>query len=71
MTMARKIPITTQLRCDFDHQIIGIGKFATQVTEGEAQGIYHGRNCYEAALGYYRKLKQEEGFVEKEEEDYE
>lgn len=60
--MARKIPVTTNIRCDFDHRVIEKGRFATQVVGDEnirAQGLYHGRLCYEAALAdYEQKLKE-------------
>ncbi len=61
--MARKIKVETNLRCDFDHGIIPVGRFATQVVgnpeEVKAQGIYHGRLCYESALeDYEKKIKE-------------
>jgi hypothetical protein len=61
--MARKIKVESNLRCDWDHQIIHQGKYATQIvgdpTEVKAQGLYHGRLCYEAALDDYTKKKEE------------
>lgn len=62
MLMGRSIKITSNLRCDFDHKIIPQGKYATQIRGDEsvkAQGIYHGRLCYEAALkDYEEKMKE-------------
>lgn len=61
--LARKIKVESNLRCDFDHLIIDKGKFATQVAGDpetvKAQGIYHGRQCYEAALQDYTQKKKE------------
>ena len=61
--LARKIKVTTNLRCDFDHGIIPKGKHATQVIGDpetvKAQGMYHGRQCYEAALADYTKKKED------------
>lgn len=61
---ARSIPVTQHtgnMRCDFCHNIIPIGKTASQVIEGKAQGVYHGRMCYEGAVAHYEKLQTEEG----------
>lgn len=70
--MVRKIKLDTNLRCDLVHpghsQLIPLrpdanGKkhaYAMQVVEGEAQGIYHGKQCYEAALEQM-KTKQNDG----------
>ena len=61
--MARKIRVNTAIRCDFDHGIIPKGKYATQVVgdpkEIKAQGIFHGRICYENALAKYNELKDQ------------
>lgn len=60
---ARKIRVETNLRCDYDHLTIEKGKYATQVVGDEqtikAQGIYHGRFCYEAALADYNEKKEQ------------
>lgn len=60
--LARKIKVETNLRCDFDNKVIPIGKYAT-IVRGEqtlkAQGTYHGRPCYEAALRHYKELEKE------------
>ena len=61
--LARKIKVEIGIRCDWDHRPIEIGKYATQVQgdpkEIHAQGIYHGRQCYESALkDYEEKLKE-------------
>lgn len=61
--MARKIPVRENIRCDWDHLIIPKGKYATQVVGDpetvKAQGIYHGKNCYESALtDYQQKVKE-------------
>ena len=58
--MARKIRVDTNLRCDYDNGIIPIGKFATQVKDGKAQGIFHGRLCHDAALAVREKLEQDD-----------
>jgi hypothetical protein len=61
--MARKIRVDTSIRCDWDHRVIEKGKYATQVVGDpdhvKAQGIYHGRLCYESALtNYEEKVKE-------------
>ena len=60
---SRQIRVDTPLRCDFDHMPIEKGKYATQVVgdpeEVKAQGIYHGRICYEGALADYNQKKEE------------
>lgn len=63
MLLARKIKVDTNLRCDFDHLVIERGKYATQVAGDpevvKAQGIYHGKQCYDAALSdYQQKIKE-------------
>ena len=58
--MARSIKVETPIRCDWDHKAIEKGKYATQVIEGKAQGIYHGRLCYEAALENMEDLEKEQ-----------
>lgn len=65
--MARKIPVTTSLLCDLEveghNRLIPKGKFATQVIGDEtvrAQGIYHGRHCYDAALAHMEQIEKEE-----------
>lgn len=65
--IARSIKVTTPIRCDFDHRPIEKGKYATQVigdSEIKAQGIYHGRICYESALAHYKDTVKEEGMIE-------
>lgn len=61
--LARKIRVEAQVRCDFDHMIIPKGKYATQVIGDpeliKAQGLYHGRQCYEAALADYSQKKEQ------------
>lgn len=59
MVMSRRIPAESNLRCDYCHKLIPKGKHAHQITEGKAQGIYHGRQCYEAALAEYENLQKE------------
>ena len=61
--LARKLKVEANIRCDFDHRIIEKGRYATQVVGDpdvvKAQGIFHGRQCYEAALSdYEQKLKE-------------
>lgn len=62
-TLARSIRVDTAIRCDYDHRPIEKGKYATQVVgdpeEVKAQGIYHGRLCYEAALSDYNDKKKQ------------
>ena len=61
--LGRKIRVDTNLRCDFDHRVIEKGKYATQVIGDpgtvKAQGIYHGRLCYESALADYTEKRKE------------
>ena len=57
--MARSIKVDVNLRCDFEHAIIPLGKYAFQIKEGKAQGLYHGRPCYEKALEHYQELEKE------------
>jgi hypothetical protein len=59
--MGRQIKITTNLRCDFDHSIIPVGRVGYQITQGKAQGMYHGKLCYEAALKKYEELEKQNG----------
>jgi len=61
-------PNSGKIRCDFCHKPIEYGKTATQIKEGDAQGIYHGRRCYEAAIKHYEQLKVQEGLNETEDE---
>lgn len=60
---SRQLKVETTLRCDYDHLVIAKGKYATQVVGDpetvKAQGIYHGRNCYQAALATYNEKKDE------------
>lgn len=51
---------TGRLRCDYCHRPIEQGKTAIQIREGKAQGLYHGRQCYQHALEVY---KAQEGKV--------
>lgn len=58
--MGRIIPVnesTGRMVCDFCHMVIDKGRTATQIREGKAQGLYHGRRCYEAALAHYEELE--------------
>lgn len=50
--------VNTNIRCDFDNKVIPKGKVAYEIKMGEAQGTYHGRFCYEAALKKYKDLKK-------------
>ena len=63
MLLGRSIKIQTDVRCDYDHLIIPKGKFATQVVgdpgEVKAQGLYHGRLCYQSALADYNDKKEQ------------
>jgi len=43
------------------NRIIQPGKAAVRITSGDAQGLYHGRRCYEIALKQYRELKNKTG----------
>lgn len=61
MTLARAIKAGVNLRCDFCHKQIPKTKVAYQIKEGKAQGIFHGRHCYEAALKKYKDLEKQEG----------
>ncbi len=59
--LGRSIKIETAVRCDFCHRQIEKGKYGTMVNaEGSvAQGLYHGRLCYESALAdYQQKVKE-------------
>jgi len=49
--------VTTSRRCDFCNKIIPVGKVSYEIRSGDAQGTYHGRQCYEAALKKYRELQ--------------
>lgn len=51
----------TNHRCDFCHKIIPLGRYGSQVREGKAQGLFHGKQCYDAALDTYEKIEREEG----------
>jgi len=66
--LGRKIKVETNLRCDFDRGLIPVGKYATQIVGDpqttKAQGIYHGRLCYEAALKHYEELLKEQTDVD-------
>lgn len=61
--LGRSIKIETNIRCDYCGRQIEKGKFGVQVTgdpeEVKAQGMYHGRLCYEAALNDYEDKKEE------------
>ena len=57
--LGRSIRIETSVRCDYCHRPIEVGKHATQVTQGQALGLYHGRLCYESALADYMEKKKE------------
>ena len=60
--MSRKIKVETSIRCDFDSRVIEKGKYATQIVGDESvkcQGIYHGKNCYDAALNHFNEAKRE------------
>lgn len=74
--MARQIKPSGHKRvCDFDgeghNRIIHESKIAYQVVEGEAQGLYHGPQCYGAALKKYRALKKQVGLQQEPEYDVE
>ena len=64
--LARSIRAESNLLCDWraegHNPIIRKGKHATQVVgEGvKAQGLYHSRACYEAALQHYEELERGE-----------
>ena len=49
------------LRCDFCNRIIPKNKVAYMIKQGDAQGTYHGPQCYRAALNAYRKIQAEKG----------
>ena len=61
MIKARSIPAKVSERCDFCHKPIEKGKPIYQIVEGKAQGKYHGRRCYEAALTNYEETQKKEG----------
>ena len=56
--MARSIKAGVALRCDFCHKQISHNKVATQVTEGNCQGIFHGPICFQAAVENRKKLEK-------------
>lgn len=64
---ARRIKMEQNRICDWEghddfHRKIEKGKYAIQVIGDEtikAQGIFHGKGCYDAALENYKKLKGE------------
>ena len=56
-----RIKAESNMRCDFDHQIIEKGRFGWYIKEGKAQGLYHGPGCYEEALKTYEQVQKEEG----------
>lgn len=64
---ARRIKMESNHLCDWDeHEPFGMkiekGKYAWQVVGDEtvpAQGLYHGKGCYDNALAKYEKLKKE------------
>ena len=56
--MARVLKPGTNLRCDFCHKQIPKDKTAYQVNDGKAQGIFHGRRCYEGAYKHYEELEK-------------
>ena len=66
--LGRQIKIETSVRCDYCHRPIEVGKFGTQVTgdpkEVQAQGLFHGRLCYEGALADYQQKKEDFDMVE-------
>ena len=61
--MGRSMRMDTPRRCDFDNLPIPKGKYGLEVTGDpervKAQGFYHGRNCYQAALTNYEKKQSE------------
>lgn len=64
--MVRKIQATSSMLCDLQieghNRVIQKGKYASQVTgedDVKAQGIYHGKQCYDAALEHYAALEKE------------
>lgn len=60
--LGRSIKIETAIRCDFCGRQIQAGKYATQIIGDEsvkAQGMFHGRNCYEGALEDYQEKTKE------------
>lgn len=63
LVMARKIKMETNGRCDFCHGIIPVGRYGSEVRgEGvKAQGLYHGKECYDAAREHYEQMQGEEG----------
>ena len=60
--LARQLKEHPNMRCHFDNILIPVNKPAYQITGGEdikAQGIYHGRQCYESALKHYEEVEKE------------
>ena len=56
--MGRTFRVNTSIRCDYCHKAIPVGKFATQVNNGKAQGVFHGPRCYQAARQHYEDLEK-------------
>lgn len=62
--MARSLPSEKCKRlCDLNapghNKIIMPGQSAIQIVQGEAQGMYHNRICYETALRQYKDIKKQ------------
>lgn len=59
----RSYKADVNIRCDLNapgHQaLIEKGKTYYIVNSGKAQGKYHSRHCYEAALAHYEYLEKE------------
>ena len=68
--LGRQIKIETSRPCDYEHpdnplqRIIPKGKIGYQIVGDEnikAQGLFHSRFCYEAALKNYNELTKKMG----------
>lgn len=60
MLLGKTFHVTTAIRCDYCHRIIPVGKNATKISGDssiKAQGIFHGKQCYEAAKNHYEELE--------------
>lgn len=59
--LGRSIKMDGAVRCDFCNRPIERGKYGLQIVGDpgtvRAQGMYHGRGCYEAALSHYDEVK--------------
>lgn len=68
--LGRSIKMQAAQRCDFCGRAIEQGKYGTMVTgdpkEVKAQGLFHGRMCYELALYDYEEKRKKMGMEDEE-----